>query len=70
MFIVNCLLKNKFNINVIYYLYISVNTISQFSSLIMIDDIVLQFPELKSCCVSEPKECACVITNSSAKQYD
>ena len=29
MLIVNCLLKNKFNIHVIYYLYISVNTISQ-----------------------------------------
>jgi len=29
LFIVNCLLKNKFNIHVIYYLYIQVNIISQ-----------------------------------------
>ena len=29
LFIVNCLLKNKFNIHVVYYLYTQVNTISQ-----------------------------------------
>ena len=29
LFIVNCLLKTKFNIHVIYYLYILVNTVSQ-----------------------------------------
>ena len=31
LFIVNCLHINKFNIQVVYYLYISVNTISQIS---------------------------------------
>ena len=29
LFIVNCLLKNKFNIYVLYFLYILVNTVSQ-----------------------------------------
>ena len=38
------------------------------SSLIIVEDIFMHFPCLQSCCVSVPKECACVIRNLSAKQ--
>ena len=46
------------------------NKYTRYSNLIIIDNIVLQFPWLYSCFVSAPKECAYVLTNSSAKQCD
>ena len=87
LFIVNCILKNKFNIHV-YTLFIHLS--QHYKPNFHAKNIIwLKFtinyslfkfnynwrhcftiPWLKSCCVSVPKECAYVITNSSAKHCD
>ena len=57
---------NKPNFHAKNIIWLKITTNYSLIKIIMIDNIVLQFSWLKSCCVSVPKEYACVITNSSA----